>query len=98
MPWRRRGPAHSPPPCLRIGERIEDARTVEALDDLQERFEAILKQVVAGLRDGTVSADGLDTFRLGYEFVRDTLQLRREALMRGAGRDENVVMVAKAAS
>jgi hypothetical protein len=30
--------------------------------------------------------------------VRDTLQLRLEALMRRAGRDENVVVVAKAAS
>lgn len=83
---------------LEIGERIEDTNTVEALDELQEQFEAILKQVVAGLRDGTVSADGLDTFRLGYEFVRDTLQLHREALTRRAGREENVVVVAKAVS
>jgi TRAP-type uncharacterized transport system substrate-binding protein len=83
---------------LTIGEKIEDAKSIEALDELQEQFEAILKQVVAGLRDGSVSADGLDTFRLGYEFVRDTLQLRREALTRRAGRDENVVVVAKAVS
>ena len=83
---------------LEIGEKIEDTKTIEALDELQEQFEAILKQVVAGLRDGTVSGDCLDTFRLGYEFVRDTLQLHREALTRRAGRDENVVMVAKAVS
>lgn len=83
---------------LEIGERIEDTKTIEELDALQERFEGILKQVVAGLRDGTVSADGLDTFRLGYEFVRDTLQLHREALARRAGRDENVIVVAKAVS
>jgi len=83
---------------LEIGEKIEDTKTIEALDEVQEQFEAILKQVVAGLRDGTVSADGLDTFRLGYEFVRDTLQLHREALTRRAGRDENLVVVAKAVS
>ena len=83
---------------LEIGEKIEDTKTIEALDELQEQFEAILKQVVAGLRDGTVSADGLDTFRLGYEFVRDTLQLHREALTRRAGREDNVVAVAKAVS
>jgi TRAP-type uncharacterized transport system substrate-binding protein len=83
---------------LEIGEKIEDTKSIEDLDKLQEQFEAILKQVVAGLRDGTVSADGLDTFRLGYEFVRDTLQLHREALTRRAGRDENVVVVAKAVS
>jgi TRAP-type uncharacterized transport system substrate-binding protein len=83
---------------LEIGEKIEDTKTIEELDQLQERFEALLKQVVAGLRDGTVSADGLDTFRLGYEFVRDTLQFHREALTRRAGREENVVVVAKAVS
>jgi TRAP-type uncharacterized transport system substrate-binding protein len=83
---------------LEIGEKIEDTKSIEELDKLQEQFEAILKQVVSGLRDGTVSADGLDTFRLGYEFVRDTLQLHREALTRRAGREENVVVVAKAAS
>jgi TRAP-type uncharacterized transport system substrate-binding protein len=83
---------------LEIGEKIEDTKSIEELDKLQEQFEAILKQVVSGLRDGSVSADGLDTFRLGYEFVRDTLQLHREALTRRAGRDENVVVVAKAAS
>lgn len=83
---------------LEIGEKIEETKTVEALDELQEQFEAIMKQVVTGLRDGTVSADGLDTFRMGYEFVRDTLQLHREALTRRAGRDENVVVVAKVVS
>lgn len=85
---------------LEIGEKIEDTKSIEELDRLQEQFEAVLKQVVAGLRDGSVSADGLETFRLGYEFVRDTLQLHREALTRrsGAARDENVVVVAKAAS
>jgi hypothetical protein len=83
---------------LEIGEKIEDSKTLEELDELQVQFEALLKQVVAGLRDGTVSADGLDTFRLGYEFVRDTLQLHREALTRRVGRDENLVVVAKAVS
>ncbi len=38
---------------LEIGEKIEDTKTIETLDELQEQFEAILKQVVAGLRDGT---------------------------------------------
>ena len=33
-----------------------------------------------GLRDGTISSDGLDTFRLGYEFVRDEIGMRRESL------------------
>lgn len=83
---------------LDIGEKIEDTNSIEALDQLQEQFEAILKQVLAGLRDGTVSADGLDSFRLGYEFVRDTLRLHRETLMRRAGHDESTVVVTKAFS
>ena len=32
-----------------------------------------------------ISGDGIETFRLGYEFVRDTLELRRSRLMRRAG-------------
>jgi hypothetical protein len=83
---------------LEIGEKIEDTNSIEALDALQEQFEAILKQVFAGLRDGTVSADGLDSFRLGYEFVRDTLRLHRETLMRRAGPDDHMVVIAKAFS
>lgn len=38
-----------------------------------------------GLRDGTISTDGLDTFKLGYEFVRDEIGMRREHLKRHAG-------------
>src|SRR6266446_1200740 len=55
---------------LDIGERIEHATSMDALDALQEELEQILRGVVIGLRDGTVSSDGLDTFKLGYEFVR----------------------------
>ena len=39
---------------------------------------AILRGAVIGLRDGTISTDGLDTFKLGYEFVRDEIGMRRE--------------------
>ena len=38
-----------------------------------------------GLRDGTISGDGLDTFKLGYQFVRDEISLRREACSAQAG-------------
>jgi hypothetical protein len=59
--------------------------------------------VVIGLRDGTVSSDGLDTFKLGYEFVRDEITMRRESLRRHPGhddtsRDDNVVIVKTAQS
>jgi hypothetical protein len=58
---------------------------------------------VIGLRDGTISSDGLETFKLGYQFVRDEIAMRREALLRQpppppvAGED-NVVVVKTAHS
>ena len=83
---------------LDIGERIEHANSMDTLDALQEELEQILRGVVIGLRDGTVSSDGLDTFKLGYEFVRDEIGMRRESLKRRAGHDDNVVVVKTAQS
>ncbi len=42
------------------------------------------RPVKLGLRDGTISGDGLETFKLGYQFVRDEIAMRREALQRHA--------------
>ena len=83
---------------LDIGERIADAATMDALDALQDELETILRGAVIGLRDGTISSDGLDTFKLGYEFVRDEIGMRRESLKRHAGHDDNVVIVKSAQS
>ena len=83
---------------LDIGERIAHATTMDALDKLQDELEAILRGAVIGLRDGTISSDGLDTFKLGYEFVRDEIGMRRESLKRHAGHDDNVVIVKSAQS
>lgn len=87
---------------LDIGNKIDEANSIEKLDQLQDELEALLRQVVVGLRNGSVSGDGLDSFRLSYEFVRDTLALHRERLTRPPGRsehrDEPVVVVTKAAS
>lgn len=83
---------------LDIGERIAHAGTMDALDALQDELETILRGVVVGLRDGTISSDGLDTFKLGYEFVRDEIGMRRESLKRQAGHDDNVVIVKTAQS
>lgn len=83
---------------LDIGERMEHATSMDALDALQDELEAILRGAVIGLRDGTISTDGLDTFKLGYEFVRDELTMRRESLKRHGGHEDNVVMVKTAQS
>ncbi|HEV7880842.1 TAXI family TRAP transporter solute-binding subunit [Bradyrhizobium sp.] len=78
---------------LGVGERIEHAHTMDEIDALQDELEAILRGAVVGLRDGTISSDGLDTFRLGYEFVRDEIGMRRDHLKRHASHDDNVVSV-----
>jgi TRAP-type uncharacterized transport system substrate-binding protein len=83
---------------LDIGERVEHATSMDAIDALQDELEAILRGAVIGLRDGTISSEGLDTFKLGYEFVRDEIGMRRESLKRHAGHDDNVVMVKTAQS
>ena len=99
---------------LDIGERMEYATSLDALDELQDELEAILRGAVIGLRDGTISSDGLETFKLGYEFVRDEIGMRRDHLKRhlpeaaGAAQtpptqapvvhDDNVVVVKTAQS
>jgi hypothetical protein len=83
---------------LDIGERIEHANSLDSLEALQDELEAILRGAVIGLRDGTISSDGLETFKLGYEFVRDEIGMRRDHLKRHAGHDDNVVMVKTAQS
>jgi TRAP-type uncharacterized transport system substrate-binding protein len=97
---------------LDIGARIEHATSMDALDTLQDELEAILRRAVIGLGDGTVKSDGLDTFTLGYELVRDEIGMRRQSLKRQtgqdasqaghdkgqAGHDDNVVIVKTAQS
>ncbi len=83
---------------LDIGERIEHADTLDSLEALQDELEAILRGAVIGLRDGTISTDGLETFKLGYEFVRDEIGMRRDHLKRRAGHEDNVVIVKTAQS
>jgi TRAP-type uncharacterized transport system substrate-binding protein len=83
---------------LNIGERIQHANSLDALEALQDELEGILRGAVVGLRDGTISSDGLDTFKLGYEFVRDEIGMRRDHLKRHAGHEEKMVVVKSAQS
>jgi hypothetical protein len=73
---------------LDIGERIEHAHSLDQIECLQDELESILRGAVIGLRDGTISTDGLDTFKLGYEFVRDEIGMRRDYLKRHGGEIE----------
>jgi TRAP-type uncharacterized transport system substrate-binding protein len=83
---------------LDIGEKVEHANSPDALEALQDELEAVLRGAVIGLRDGTISSDGLDTFKLGYELVRDEIGMRRESLKRHTGHEDNVVSVKTAHS
>jgi TRAP-type uncharacterized transport system substrate-binding protein len=89
---------------LDIGEDCQDATCADDLDRMQDELEKILRGVVIGLRDGTISSDGLETFKLGYQFVRDEIAMRREALLRHpqdaapAPHEDNVVVVKTAQS
>lgn len=82
---------------LDIGERMADAKTLDQLDELQDELENILRRVVIGLRDGTISGDGLDTFKLGYEFVRDEIGMRRDHLKRHPPTPDDKVVAVKTA-
>jgi len=74
---------------------------MDQLEEVQDELERILRGVVLGLRDGTISSDGLETFKLGYEFVRGELDIRREYLKRHGDQvvhDDNVAVVKTARS
>jgi TRAP-type uncharacterized transport system substrate-binding protein len=87
---------------LIIGEKVEHVHSLDELDCLQEELEKILRGAIIGLRDGTISSDGLDTFKLGYEFVRDEIEMRRDHLERHpadqVAQDDNVSVVKTARS
>jgi TRAP-type uncharacterized transport system substrate-binding protein len=86
---------------LTVGEKIEHAHDLDQLEEVQEELEKILRGVIVGLRDGTISSDGLETFKLGYEFVRGELEIRREYLKRHAPDkvvDDNLAVVKTARS
>lgn len=75
---------------LLVGDRIEHANSLDALGALQGELEAILRSAVMGLRDGTISTDGLETFKLGYELVRDKIGMRRDHLTCHPGPREKI--------
>jgi TRAP-type uncharacterized transport system substrate-binding protein len=86
---------------LLVGEKIEHARSMDQLEEIQDELEKVLRGVIVGLRDGTISSDGLETFKLGYEFVRGELEIRREYLKRhgdSVAADDNIAVVKTARS
>ena len=83
---------------LDIGEKAKHANSPQALDALQQELDDVLRGAVVGLRDGTISSDGLDTFRLGYQLVRDEIGTRRDYLKQHPDQEDKVVIVKTAQS
>jgi TRAP-type uncharacterized transport system substrate-binding protein len=83
---------------LDIGEKAKHANSPQALDALQAELDDVLRGAVMGLRDGTISSDGLDTFKLGYQLVRDEIGTRRDYLKQHPDHEDNVVIVKTAQS
>ena len=65
---------------LDIGERMADAKSLDALDELQDELETILRRRGdrAARRHHLQRRAGY--FKLGYEFVRDEIGMRRDHL------------------
>ncbi len=70
-----------------VGERIKKATALGELDVAETEMEDILKRVLTGLQDETMSAEGLDAFRLSHDNARRALMTRRNALIGGAGHE-----------
>jgi TRAP-type uncharacterized transport system substrate-binding protein len=83
---------------LDIGQKVKQANSPQALDALQEELDDVLRGAVIGLRDGTISSNGLDTFKLGYQLVRDEIGTRREYLKQHPDQEDNLVIVKTAQS
>jgi len=65
-------------------DKIRETTDPAQLEVVEAELEDILKEVLRGLKDGTVSAEGLDAFRMGYEHARDAMTTQRHLLNHGA--------------
>lgn len=61
-------------------DKIRTADSLATLDIVETELEDVLKEVLRGLKDGTLSAEGLDAFRMGYEHAREALAAQRRAV------------------
>ncbi len=64
---------------------IRIARDLQAVAHAEGELDAILEETLEGLRDGSVSTEGFDGFRLAYERARDLATRRRAELEAGGG-------------
>jgi TRAP-type uncharacterized transport system substrate-binding protein len=65
-------------------DKIRAAEDTVQLDIVETELEDVLKEVLRGLKDGTISAEGLDAFRMGYEHAREAMTNQRHLLSKAA--------------
>jgi len=63
---------------LEVTDKIRAVRTTAELDIAETELEDILREVLRGLKLGTISANGLDAFRMTYEHARDAIKSARQ--------------------
>ena len=84
-------------PWVDIVDKLENYRSFLDIY-VPVQLEGLHRGTAIGLRDGTISSDGLDTFKLGYEFVRDEIGMRRKGRKRQTSHDDKVAIVKTAQS
>lgn len=66
-------------------DKIRAAVDMAELEMVELELENVLKEVLRGLKEGTVSAEGLDAFRMAYEHAREAMTNQRHQLVKAAG-------------
>ncbi len=69
---------------LLVAEEARAAADLPQLEAADERLDQILRDALRDLRDGRLSSEGLEVFRLAYEQTREWIRNRRHALEAGA--------------
>ena len=95
---RRRKPASSRPPFSISASGWSTPIRWTRSKQLQANWRISFAAPSSACATAPSRSDGLDTFRLGYELVRDEIGMHRDHLERHAGRDDNVVIVKTAHS
>jgi len=65
---------------IALRDKIREAKSLHELDIVETELEDILKEVLRGLKNRTLSSRGLEAFRLAYENVRDALNHQRRTV------------------
>lgn len=72
--------SHRTAEVMALSRRIKTAASIAELAAIESDLEEVLEQVLLGLADGSVSATGLEAFRLAHDHARKRLGARAAGL------------------